>query len=344
MYNMKAIEKVYNSLSANKKSVGEIVDGTKIGRTYVSALLKKLQANGKVSSEKVGRKIYYFRSDRVVFLDEDLKLKASHEDIVWLRAWDKLKNQKSYSEQAIDILNFSFTEMLNNSIDHSKSGSGSVKIWLEEGILKFIVRDFGIGIFKNVQSKRKLNTEYDAVWEILKGKITTDPKNHSGEGVFWTSKIADKLIIESYNLRLTIDNNIEDYAIEELEDSVLGTKIFFEISAKTKKSMYDLFHSYSFDSEKINLDTTVIPIKLYQNGDEAWISRSQAKKILQGLEKFKKITLDFRDIRLIGQGFADEIFRVWQIKHPDIILEAINTNEVVGLLIERARNDRTGRE
>ena len=87
----------------------------------------------------------------------------------------------------------------------------------------------------------------------------------------------------------------------------------------------------------------MIPIKLYREG-EAWVSRSQAKHVLNGLEKFKKIVFDFNGIDLIGQGFADEIFRVFNIEHPDIILEPINMSPTVELLVKRAQNDSTGRE
>jgi len=338
---MNAIDRIYSSVKSGEKTVSEIVFDTKIERTYVSKLLTKLKTEQKIVSKKIGRNVFYRVNTEKIFLEENLNLKNTHEDNIWLLAFKTLKNDRIFSEQALDILQFSFTEMLNNAIDHSKSGTGYVKIWRTDKTAYFIVRDFGIGIFKNVQTKKKLNTEYDAIQEILKGKFTTDPENHSGEGIFWTSKIADKITIESYNLRLIIDNLIGDYAIEELEkdEKVLGTKVTFEIFTNTEKSMYDLFHSFSFDSEKINLDTTILPIKLYQDGSEAWISRSQAKKILIGLEKFKKITFDFAGIRLIGQGFADEIFRVWQIKHPNIELEAINMNDIVSLLVTRAKND-----
>ena len=31
----------------------------------------------------------------------------------------------------------------------------------------------------------------------------------------------------------------------------------------------------------------------------------------------------------MGQGFADEVFRVFQNQHPDIMLNVINANETV---------------
>lgn len=64
---------------------------------------------------------------------------------------------------------------------------------------------------------------------------------------------------------------------------------------------------------------TRIPIKeVCQYGEP--IARSQARRILYRLEEFKQVELDFGGIEFMGQGFADEIFRVFQNKHPDIRL------------------------
>jgi hypothetical protein len=65
------------------------------------------------------------------------------------------------------------------------------------------------------------------------------------------------------------------------------------------------------------------------------ISRSQARRVLTGLEKFKYVILDFDKVPMIGQGFADEIFRVYKIKHPEIKIKAINTNDAVSFMIGR---------
>lgn len=342
---MQTKERVYQKLkeAAGEMTAREISELGGVGdRTYVSKNLTKLVAEGKARRRKVGRHVYYKAADMRILMDEELVLRGLSEDLVWLEAQKKITEVEEITEQAEDILNFAFTEMLNNAIDHSKSGIAHVKIWEEDGILKFVVRDFGIGIFRKIMARKRLRSEDDAIWEVLKGKLTTDPERHSGEGIFWTSKIADKIMFSSYGTRLVIDNLIDDYAIERLDEQKVGTEVYFEVYADTRKSMHALFHQYSFDHEKVDLDTTVIPIKLYESGG-AWISRSQAKKVLHGLEKFRKVTFDFSGIDLIGQGFADEIFRVWQIQHPEIELEAINMEETVELLVNRAKNDRTGR-
>ena len=336
---------VYNSLLENgEMTASELAELEDLSdRTYVNKLLKSLEKQGKVASKKVGRTVFYFTIDLRTILSNNLRLKNLREEDIWQAAKNHENFPKNITEEAETIFQFAFTEMLNNAIDHSKSGAAHVKIWQENNSLKFIIRDFGIGVFKSVMTKFYLEDDLTALREIIKGKRTTDPAHHSGEGIFWTSKIADRISFESFGLKLTIDNNIDDYVIEKTEQNLLGTEVYFEIKLDSKKSMSELFHQYSFDDKKLALDTTSVPIKLYEEG-ETWISRSQAKKVLTGLEKFKKITFDFAGIKLIGQGFADEIFRVFQIAHPEIILEAINTNDSVRLMVEHARNDSTGRD
>ena len=73
-------------------------------------------------------------------------------------------------------------------------------------------------------------------------------------------------------------------------------------------------------------------------GDESLISRSQAKYVISHFGCFQKILLDFKNINWIGPAFADEIFRVFQQDHPDIILIHINANTEIKRMISRAQN------
>jgi len=79
-----------------------------------------------------------------------------------------------------------------------------------------------------------------------------------------------------------------------------------------------------------------ILVTLCELGDERLMSRGQAKRILQGLEKFNDITLDFSDVRIVGQGFVDEIFRVYQNKRPEVAIHFVNANEDVEFMIKRS--------
>ena len=77
-------------------------------------------------------------------------------------------------------------------------------------------------------------------------------------------------------------------------------------------------------------------VKLYSQ-DVDYVSRSQARRILVGMDKFKTIELDFKDVKTIGQAFADEIFRLWQAQHKDVKFIIKGAGENVMLMINRAQ-------
>ena len=75
-------------------------------------------------------------------------------------------------------------------------------------------------------------------------------------------------------------------------------------------------------------------VKLLQR---EYVSRSEAKRLLANLGKFREVVLDFRDVKAIGQGFADEVFRVFTSAHPETKLAAENANPVVDAMVRHVR-------
>jgi len=56
---------------------------------------------------------------------------------------------------------------------------------------------------------------------------------------------------------------------------------------------------------------------------------------MMGLDKFKTVMLDFKDVSLVGQAFVDEIFRVFKNEHPDINIKYLNANNDVDDMIKK---------
>ncbi len=180
--------------------------------------------------------------------------------------------------------------------------------------------------------KKKLNNNLEAIQELLKGKQTTDPKRHSGEGIFFTSKAADSLTIVSSENKIIFNNLIEDVFIYD-QKRFKGTKVSFSISLKSPRQLEDIFKQYTNNS--FEFSKTKVIIKLYKI-DTDYLSRSQARRVVSGLVKFKNIILDFKNVKTVGQAFADEIFRVWQSNHPQIKITTENTNKNIDFMINRA--------
>jgi len=132
---------------------------------------------------------------------------------------------------------------------------------------------------------------------------------------------------------LIFDNIVEDIFVQDNKFRQ-GTKILFGISISSARDLGAVFREYSGDT--FEFDTTKVAVRLYKM-DDIYVSRSQARRIMTGLDRFKKIILDFAHIETAGQAFADQIFRVWSNEHPDVAIETINSNENIEMMINRAR-------
>lgn len=247
-------------------------------------------------------------------------------------------------ENIYSICNYGFGEMFNNAIDHSQGTRIAVRTKIKKDVLKLNIYDNGIGIFNKVKNALGLKNERASILELSKGKLTTDPEHHTGEGIFFTSRAVDEFTIVSSKLTYIKNNLEDDWFIETPEHPIKGTGIFLEIRLNSNKKLKNVFRQYStLDQEEgiPKFDKTHIQVGLSKSGQEGYVSRSQAKRILTGLEKFNHIALDFKGIKTVGQGFVDEVFRVFQSKHPKIKIEWTRANEDVRFMIERSLPDKS---
>ena len=301
--------------------------------------LVKLQKLFKVGKTRGSYYILYSKEEakRIKKREETFRLKLENknqqEDRVYDRIFYTLQPLKKSRKNVQDILRYAFTEMLNNAIEHSGSRYTNVSVTVSNDAVSFDVIDRGVGIFRHVQKKFKLSDEYEAVTEILKGKKTTMPSKHTGEGIFFTSKAADAFAIESSKISLFIDNKADDIFIKEIKNRK-GTKVSFKINANARKVLRDIFLQYT-DSD-YEFSKTKVVVNLYHNNVE-YTSRSQARRLVAGLDRFKEIVLDFKRVKTIGQGFADEIFRVFQSRNSQVSVETINCCKAVDFMIKRAK-------
>lgn len=271
-----------------------------------------------------------------------LALDGLEEDAVWRTNISNLL--ADIPENIYKICQFGFTEMLNNAIDHSNGKKVLINIKRSLKDIQLFLVDDGIGIFNKIQKEFGLSDSLHAILELSKGKLTTDPKKHTGEGIFFSSRIFDTFTISSGGLHFSHfskSNNLEgsDWLLETKEKLTDGTAVQMKVSINSTRTTKEVFDFYS-SKDDYDFSKTHIPVFLAQHGNENLISRSQAKRLLTRFEKFKEIILDFQDIDIIGQAFADEIFRVFKNEHPAINLHAVNVNEQVAKMIDRAQNSK----
>ena len=296
--------------------------------------------------------------DEISLVSRILPLEGKvEEDVVWnvyvgpLLEWLPSNVQR--------ICYYGFTEILNNAIDHSEGKFVYFSIHRRGDDVRVAIRDDGIGIFEKLKSHFKLEDHRQTIMELAKGKLTTDKARHTGEGIFFTSRMFDNfaMIANQLEFRHTI---VDGYWLIEARLSQppmpqvvmdpsgmhltglvtveAGTWVIMDIashSTRTLKEVFDMFADPK--SDDYTFSKTHVPLRLAQHGSQQLISRSEAKRVLNRFEGFREILLDFTGIESIGQAFADEIFRVFQQAHPEIKIVAVNPSEAVSQMINRAR-------
>ncbi len=319
-----------------------------VSRQYVSKLLSKLVDEKKLIKIGSTRSAFYTTE---IYIQKNPKIAPTSYSKTFInknleehKIFNTLNQNflplSSLSENIKSIFEYAFSEMLNNAIEHSTSKKIRVFVTLNKDNLTFSIDDFGVGVFRNIMKERSLKSEIEAIQDLLKGKTTTAPKLHSGEGIFFTSKIGDEFILDSYGYQFISNNIIKDIFVKKVKGQKQGTKVTFRINIRDVHHLNDIFKKYTNtgDGSDYGFDKTEIRVRLYIIGG-VHISRSQARRVLSGLDKFKVIVMDYEKVPTVGQAFADEIYRVFKNKKPNIMIQDINMNEAVKFMVERAKNE-----
>ena len=239
-----------------------------------------------------------------------------------------------------DICHYGFTEMLNNAIDHSQGETTTINIDRDRESIQMMISDDGEGIFNYIARKMNLHDPRESLLELSKGKLTTDPENHSGQGIFFTSRAFDCFYIYSGDLVFTHNDELTNDYLFHNELAHKGTHVFMKIALDSNKNLKLVFDDFTgTEDENFAFNTTVVPVRLALYEGERLVSRSQAKRILNRVERFKHVVLDFQDVDFIGQAFTDEIFRVFTNRNPQINIRSINTTSDVSKRIASAKSN-----
>lgn len=246
----------------------------------------------------------------------DYKLPISEEEIY---STDILPLLSDLPVNVQTIWEYAANEIINNAIDHSGANTFSLKIIRTYANITMEIADSGIGIFENIKTHYNLHSVDEAIEELFKGKLTTNMQKHSGEGIFFTSRIMDQFIAVSENKIFTQNE------IKKAPEHSKGTLIFMQLSNSSPKRLVDIFDQFA-DVDG-GFTKTSLPIKrIFQTFP---VSRSQAKRLTNRFEEFEEVILDFEGVTEMGQGFGDELFRVYRDSHSEIILTPINMNDAV---------------
>ena len=255
------------------------------------------------------------------------------------RAWDvvvaEIAQIRPFPNTEEQTLRYAATEMLNNAIDHSGGAAVTVTVSFAAAATTVIaIRDDGVGVFHRLCADFGFTTPYDAIVQLEKGKLTSDPSRHSGEGIFFSSKAVSRFRLESQQVAWLVDGLVGDSAVAP-SAVTKGTTVTLELVRGHVPPLADVFAQYT-DPETLRFTRTRATIRLATLG-RALVSRSEARRVAEGLVKFTRVTLDFSGVEVVGQGFCDELFRLFARAHPTIALEPVGMNDAVAFMVARAQ-------
>jgi anti-sigma regulatory factor (Ser/Thr protein kinase) len=255
------------------------------------------------------------------------------------RAWDEVAAQvaavRPLDPDATRNLAYAASEMLNNAADHSGGRAVTVTVAFEPaGATVVTVQDDGVGVFRRVSEEFGYATPHDAIVQLEQGKLTTDPARHSGEGLFFTSKVVSRFRLESQGVAWVVDNVVGDSGIGT-SDVRRGTRVVLELVPGHLPRLEQVFAAFT-DPDTMAFLRTRATIRLASWG-KALVSRAEAKRLVARLAEFRHVTLDFTGVDVVGQGFCDEVFRVFARAHPGVTLEPVGMNDAIAFMVGRAR-------
>ena len=169
----------------------DIVKATGLSRAYVHRSFNSLENEGVIVRIGKANRTRYVAASRVALqtarrtelrFRRMLRAKGISEDEVLKEIRRDTGILFGLPQNVADILDYAFSEMLNNALEHSRSKKIDIQMARTPAGVTFRVRDYGVGIFRNIMRKHNLKSEAEAVQDLLKGKQTTQPERHSGEG------------------------------------------------------------------------------------------------------------------------------------------------------------------
>jgi len=309
----------------------DVVRALGVSAATAHRLLQALVVSGALERQGKGRAARY----RLPRLRHRFRLRGLDENAVWQKLAAAIGRIRALGTDELRSLQYAATEVLNNAVDHSGGRAVEVTVvFAAGGATVTTISDDGIGVFRRIRKDFGFASPHEAIVQLEKGKLTSDPARHSGEGLFFSSKAVTRFRLESEALAWVVDNEAGDSGIGASRTR-RGTRVELTVVRGRTPRLEDVFRAYT-DPDTLRFARTRVTVKLAALGS-ALVSRSEAKRVLARLREFTHVTLDFSGVDVVGQGFCDEVFRVFARAHPRIALEPIGMNDAVAFMVARAR-------
>ena len=312
----------------NPNFVDDTMQKFSVSRSTVYNYINTLQNNGEL--ERVGGSMPY----RILYKTARFTVDTSRE-----HSEDRMFNRDvapliaDLPANVQKIWRYAFTAMMNNALEHSRA-TAIVCVVSRSRLCTIIgILDNGVGIFRRIQQDQKdkggeIPTAAEAASMLYAGGYTSDPENHAGEGIFFTSRLMDHFVIRSDYQFFTLSDD-ED---EEGGERFRGTAVQMALNNDTLRELSIVMNRY-IDPED-GFVHTEIPVARFFDGDFP-VSRSEARRLLAAIEDFRSAELDFSGIEEVGRDFAHEFCAILE-QNPTLHPMVKNAPAAVVAALRRA--------
>jgi len=302
-----------------------------LSRQAAHGHLRGMVQAGSLRAEGRGRGAFY-RSVRRLgpHWTYDLELGGLDEDATWARFEHEVTALEEASARAKSLLHFAVTAVVSNARLHSGGTRLEVQWVHRDGALAVMLADDGVGLFSHLRQQSGLASDLEALHALSKGTLKSASPPCAGLGLFFAAKAVDRFTLRSGGLRWVVDSLLPDVALGLEPVPVRGTFIRMELALDTARDLKTLFDAYS--DEALDFRRTRAHVKLFEWGT-SFVSRRQAGELLQGLERFEEVKLDFQGVHTVGWSFLVEVLCRWPLLHPATRVTPVQMNAVVASMV-----------
>jgi anti-sigma regulatory factor (Ser/Thr protein kinase) len=231
------------------------------------------------------------------------------------------------------MVQHAFSELLNNAIDHSGGTHVTVSLRQTASHVQLLVSDNGCGLFQNIAEAFAIDNPQLAMLELSKGKLTSQPRRHSGHGLFFTSRLAE--VFDLHANDTAFQKRAWDGQGWHLQRALKheGTSVYASFALDTPRTLDAVRKAHSLDGLGACFERTVVPLRLLTSAVSGLESRAQARRIGARLNEFQRVELDFSGVPDIGHAFADELLRVLAREAPAVELVPLNMSPAVAAMV-----------
>lgn len=231
------------------------------------------------------------------------------------------------------MVQHAFCELLNNAIEHSGGTHVTVSLRQTAGHVQLLVSDNGRGLFRHIADNFAIDNPQQAMLELSKGKLTSQPHRHSGQGLFFTSRLAEVFDLHAngsaFQRRTWEGQGWRTQRALKHE----GTSVYASFALDTTRTLDAVRKAHSLDGHGMGFEQTLVPLQLITSAVTGLESRAQARRVAARLHAFRRVELDFAGVPEIGHAFADELLRVLAREVPAVELVPVNMSAAVAAMV-----------